>query len=171
MQSLADARASGMVTLSSKQGQTAGKLLILEGKFLNAQVGHLKGADALYQMLERPITGSFAFVPQPADRFTSKTEPQEVIPLLFEGIRRHDELKEACTVVPDEVSLKPTTVRPTPPEDENDPTFVREVWLRASSGSSVGEWETQIAADAYRVRRLLAHWLEQGALQVLGLGS
>ena len=164
MQSLAEARASGMVTLSSKQGQTAGKLLILEGKFLNAQVGNLKGVDALYQMLERPIAGSFAFVPQPADRFMSKAEPLEIIPLLFEGIRRHDELKEACAVVPDEISLKPTSVRPTPPEDEQDPAFVRDVWLKASSGSSVGEWEAQIAADAYRVRRLLAHWLEQGAL-------
>lgn len=165
MQSLADARASGMVTLSSKQGQTAGKLLILEGRFLNAQVGQLKGVDALYQMLERPISGTFAFVPQPADRFTNKNEPQEVLPLIFEGIRRHDELKEAVAVVPDDVSLKPTTVRPTPPEDESDPTFMREVWLKASSGSSVAEWETQIATDSYRVRKLLAHWLEQGALQ------
>ena len=42
---------------------------------------------------------------------------------------------------------------------------IREVWLKASTGGRVAEWEGEIAADSYRVRRLIARWLEEGALQ------
>jgi hypothetical protein len=85
--------------------------------------------------------------------------------LLLEGIRRHDELKQTSVVVPDDLALKPTTVRPSPDPEETDPAVIREVWLKASTGGRVAEWEAQISADAYRVRRLIARWLEEGALQ------
>jgi len=165
LQSLTDQQATGIVTLSSKQGQTAGKLLFVEGKFADAQASQLRGVDALYQMLERPIVGHFAFIPQPAANVKGKTDPIDVLPLLLEGIRRHDELKQAVALVPDHLCLKPATARPTPDPSESDPAILREVWVKASGGAPIGEWEPQIATDAYRVRRLLAHWVEEGALQ------
>jgi hypothetical protein len=91
------------------------------------------------------------------------------MPLLMEGIRRYDEFNQACTMVPDDIVLKATAIKPTPHEDESDPALVREVWMKASSGASVGAWESEIPTDAYRVRRLVAHWLEQGALQASAL--
>jgi hypothetical protein len=165
MQSLADMRATGLLTVSTKQGEMAGKLVFAEGRFVNAQSGQLRGVDAVYQLLERPVTGAFAFVPYPLDRVKSTVVPTEVMPLLMEGIRRYDEFNQACSIAPDDVILKATAVKPTPHEDESDPALVREVWVKASSGKAVGAWESQIAADAYRVRRLVAHWMEQGALQ------
>jgi hypothetical protein len=36
--------------------------------------------------------------------------------------------------------------------------------MKASSGTPIAECERQLAADSFRVRRLVAHWLEQGAL-------
>ncbi|HEX9491936.1 MAG TPA: DUF4388 domain-containing protein, partial [Thermoanaerobaculia bacterium] len=156
----------GIVTLSSKHGgQTTGKILFVEGKFGDAQSGLLRGADALYQLLERPIVGTFAFVPQPSFSVKMKGEPQAVMSLLLEGIRRHDELKQASVVAPDDLALKPTEVRPSPDPEESDPAVIRDVWLKASTGGRIGEWEGQICADAYRVRRLVARWLEEGALQ------
>ena len=165
MQSLAEMRATGLLTVSTKQGEIAGKLVFGEGKFLNAQTGQLKGADAVYQMLERPITGAFAFVPYPPERVKSTITPMDVMALLMEGIRRHDEFNQACTIAPDDAVLRATSVRPMPPDGESDPALVREVWVKASSGVAVGSWEPDIPADAYRVRRLVAHWMEQGALQ------
>jgi hypothetical protein len=91
--------------------------------------------------------------------------PTDVMPLLMEGIRRHDEFNQACVIAPDDAILKATTVKPTPPDGESDPALVREVWVKASSGTAVGAWEPLIPIDAYRVRRLVAHWMEQGALQ------
>jgi len=166
MQSLADNQATGIVTLSSKHGgQTSGKVLFYEGKFADAQSGHLRGEDAVYQLLERPIVGTFAFVPQAPFSVKLKSDPQGVMSVILEGIRRHDELKQASVVAPDDLSLKPTSVRPSPDPEENDPSIIREVWLKASTGGRIAEWEGQIAADAYRVRRLVARWLEEGALQ------
>ena len=165
MQSLADMSATGLLTVSSKEGEIAGKLVFAEGKFVNAQSGPLRGVDAVYQLLERPVTGAFAFVPYPPERVKSTIKPTEVMPLLMEGIRRHDEFNPACTRAPDDVILKTTTVKPTPHEEESDASLVREVWVKAASGTAVGTWEPLIPIDAYRVRRLVAHWMEQGALQ------
>ncbi len=79
-------------------------------------------------------------------------------------MRRNDELQRYIALVPDDMILTKTNVKPMPHEEENDPTLAREVWIKASSGSSIAECERQLATDSFRVRRLVAHWLEQGAL-------
>jgi hypothetical protein len=137
--------------------------LFVNGKFADAQAAHLRGCEALYQLLERPVTGVFAFVPNPAAK--AKGEPYDVMGLLFEGIRRHDELRQLTLFVPDDLALRATATKPTPDPEESDPSIVREVWVKASSGARLGDWETQVAVDAYRIRRLVARWLEEGALQ------
>jgi hypothetical protein len=165
LQSLADQQATGIITLTSRSsGQTAGKLLLINGRFADAQAAHLRGVEALYQLLERPVTGHFAFVPHATPPQTSG-EPLDVMPLLFEGIRRHDELRQMMIFVPDDLTLHATSVKPTPDAEERDPVVIREVWVKASSGTAVAEWEPLIAVDTYRTRRLVGRWLEEGALQ------
>lgn len=164
LQSLADQQATGIVTLTGRHsGQTAGKLLFVNGKFADAQTAHLRGVEALYQLLERPLTGVFAFVPNPAAK--AKGEVHDVMALLFEGIRRHDEYRQLILFVPDDLTLRATATKPTPDPEETDPAIVRDVWVKAASGARLGDWESQIAVDGYRVRRLVARWLEEGALQ------
>lgn len=166
LQSLAEQQATGIVTLTARRtGQTAGKLQFIGGKFADAQAGHLRGVDALYQLLECPLAGTFAFVPQPASSAKPRHEPQAVMPLLFEGIRRHDEYRQLALFVPDDLQFRAGAVKPTPDAEENDPAIIRDVWVKASSGTRLGDWEPQIAADVYRVRRLVARWMEEGALQ------
>jgi len=168
MQSLGDMRATGMLTLRTKQGQAAAKLVFSDGKFLNAQRGNIRGAEALYDTLERPISGAFAFVPYPPEKMKSEIPPREMMGLLLEGVRRHDELQRIIALVPDDMALTKTAVKPTPHEEEDEPAFIRDVWLKASSGARIGEWERELPVDCYRVRRLVAHWVEQGALVAAG---
>jgi Domain of unknown function (DUF4388) len=163
LQSLADQQATGIVTLTGRHsGQTAGKLLFVNGKFADAQAAHLRGVEALYQLLERPLTGVFAFVPNPAAK---AKDVHDVMGLLFEGIRRHDEYRQLVLFVPDDLMLRATATKPTPDPEETDPSIVRDIWVKASSGARLGDWEQQIAVAGYRVRRLVARWLEEGALQ------
>jgi hypothetical protein len=61
------------------------------------------------------------------------------------------------------VSLKATGVASTPLPDE-DPDFVRLVWKQVEKGATPIACEAAIATDSYRTRRLIAHWLEEGAL-------
>jgi len=164
LQSLAEMRATGMLTLCDKQRQVASKIVVSEGKFLNARTGHVRGLEALYEVLERPVSGTFAFVPYPPEKMKTDVEPIEIMRLLLEGVRRHDELQRLLVLVPDDLSLAKGSVKPTPHEEEDDPALVRDVWLSASSGTPVAECERQVLTDAYRVRRLIAHWLERGAL-------
>jgi hypothetical protein len=164
IQSLAEMRATGMLTITNKQKLPVAKMVFTDGKFLNAQMGHIRGDEALYQTLERPVPGAFAFVPYPPEKLGSDIVPREVMGLLLEGMRRNDELQRFIALVPDEMVLTKTSVKPTPHEEESDPTLSRELWIKASSGSSIAECERQLATDSFRVRRLVAHWLEQGAL-------
>ena len=164
IQSLADMRATGMLTLSNKQRLAVAKIVFVDGKFLNAQIGQIRGADALYQALERPVAGSFAFVPHAQERMKSDIVPREIMGLLLEGVRRNDELQRFLALVPDDMKLTKSNLKPAPMEEENDAALIREVWMKASCGTPVAECERQLAADSFRVRRLVAHWLEQGAL-------
>jgi len=165
LQSLADQQATGIVTLTSRRGTTAGKLLFVGGKFSDAQTGHLRGTAALYQLLECPVAGTFAFVPHPPETAKPRNEPLDVMPLLFEGIRRHDEYRQLLLFVPDDLTLRATEVRPTPDPEESDAAVIRDVWVKAVSGTRVADYEPHIAADGYRIRRLVGRWMEEGALQ------
>ena len=164
MQSLADMRATGMLTLRAKDGAAAAKLVVVDGKFLNAQRAHIRGVDAMYEMLERPITGTFAFVPHPPEAMKSDLAPREIIGLMLEGVRRHDELQRIAAFIPDDFRAAKGDAKPAPLEEETDAALVREVWLKASAGMPAAECERALPTDSYRVRRLIAHWIEQGAL-------
>jgi hypothetical protein len=168
LQSLADQQATGIVTLTGRHsGQTAGKLLFINGKFADAQAAHLRGVEALYQLLERPLTGVFAFVPTPIAK--AKGEVHDVMGLLFEGIRRHDEYRQLVLFVPDDLALRATSTKPTPDPEETDPAIVRDVWVKASSGLS----ELGAARRGGRLSRAAARraWMEEGALQPGGDGT
>jgi hypothetical protein len=65
--------------------------------------------------------------------------------------------------VADEAVLSPTETPSTPLEDE-DPTLVRAVWDKIAAGVSVQNCEAELPVDGYHVRRLVAHWMEEGAL-------
>ncbi len=62
------------------------------------------------------------------------------------------------------MTFKPTDIRPTPLPEEPDPGFAHDVWSRAVSGVSAADCEVLLATDSYRVRRLYAHWVTEGAL-------
>jgi hypothetical protein len=90
--------------------------------------------------------------------------PQDVVSLLMEGVRRHAELQRAAAVVADRARLKATGQPHTSPDDE-DPDFTTLVWNQVLSGRTPRECEAATSVDPYRVRRLVARWVEEGALQ------
>ena len=69
-------------------------------------------------------------------------------------------------LVGDEVQLKGTGTVPTPLPDETNQPLVEAIWKMALDGRAPRECESAVPVDAYRVRRLLAHWVEEGAVAV-----
>ncbi|HSS44798.1 MAG TPA: DUF4388 domain-containing protein, partial [Thermoanaerobaculia bacterium] len=167
LQSLADSSVSGSLTLRNPKGEIFGTIMLRLGKLKNCHTAKLIGEEAFYQLLERPLPGNFQFS-RKADgaEETSSGTLKEILPLSLEGMRRYDEFQQAAALVPDEAFLKGTSVKATPHPGEKDGILVKDLWSRVSQGATPRDCEAEIRADAYRIRRLLAYWLEEGALQV-----
>jgi hypothetical protein len=166
LQTLCDSQVTGVLTLQDRESQTVGTISFGVGKIRECRAGELTGESAFYHLFEVPIPGTFAFESNSDDSAVQQSDAEtlEVLPALLEAMRRYDEFNQARALVPDEQVLKPTGSKPTPVEEE-DAEFMRSVWGNASSGKTSKSCETALRVDAYRVRRLYAHWLEEGALQ------
>jgi hypothetical protein len=165
LQSLAQSSVTGVLRLHGSEAQVLGTLSIRKGQMMEAQVGHLQGADAVYQLLERPVAATFQFASRP-DAELPPGSGTEILSLLFEGMRRYDEFQRAAALVPDEAPLASTGMAPTAHPEETDQAVVTAVWTRARGGAPALLCESQVPTDAYRIRRLLAHWVEQGSLKL-----
>ena len=166
LQSLSDSGMSGSLTLRSPRGEVFGAMRLKGGKLRACQTGNLSGEDAFYQLLERPAPGQFQFL-KSADALdeTGTGSLKEILPLTLEAMRRYDELRAAAALVPDGVRLAATDVRPAALPTEKDGMLMKAVWTRVSRGATPLECEADVRTDAYRIRKLLAHWVEQGALK------
>jgi hypothetical protein len=169
LQSLAESSASGSLTLKAKGGETFASLALRQGKLSDIRRGHLKGEDAFYQLFERPTPGQFAFIKGEPPESGSATH--EVLPLTLEAMRRYDEFQESAVLVPDAVFLERTSVAATPFPGEKDGSFLQALWERASHGATPVDCEKVVESDSYRIRRVLAHWVEEGALKIRDKGA
>jgi hypothetical protein len=166
LQSLAASEVTGTLTLRNTTGAALGKMLLEGGRIRNAECGPLRGDEACYQLFERPGGGTFAFVKQanlPAAEGDSP--PREVVPVLLEGMRRYDEFQRLSALVPDDVVLKATSQKPSTEPDEPDSAFQKAVWAKAVAGQNPRAIEGVVAGDSFRIRRMLARWVEEGSLK------
>ena len=163
LQSLCDSQLTGTLTLVDREDKPFATLEIEDRMLINCTTGSLSEMTAFCQLFEKPTPGTFSFKrgkPESGDG-----EPIEIMPAIFEALRRHDEYNAARAIVPDDASLVVGDATPTPCEDEEDLAFMRSVWVKASSGTTPEKCEAAIASDAYRIRRLFSHWIETGALR------
>jgi Domain of unknown function (DUF4388) len=163
LQSLSDNGVTGTLSLTSRDGNQFGSVGLQKGMFTFCEAGSLSGESAVYQLLERPCSGTFQFVRS----FSTKkfSEPEEVLPLILEGIRRFDELREAEALLPDNMRLSTKSNQPAQLPEEKDGLLFRELWTMVRNGATPRECEASVQADAYRVRRLLVHWIEAGCIE------
>ena len=164
LQNLATSEVTGVLTLTSRAGEVIGTLAFESGKLSNCRTGILRGKDAVYQLFEVPTPGSFSFVAR-KDKAGETAALMDIVPLIFEGSRRFDELRQARAIVPESALLSPTGTPPTSPADERDATLTQGVWSRIADGATAQECEADFFVDSYRIHRLLVHWIEEGALK------
>ncbi len=167
LQILSQTPQTGVLSLLNSEGALQATLAFEEGLFRAARFGELSGDGAVYQLFVRPFPGTFAFATR-EDIESSHGPlgpPQQIVNLILEGVRRHDEWNRAAALVPDEASLKPTD-KPTTPLEGEDKEFSDSLWEKVTSGATAAECEASLAVDCYRVRQLLAHWVEEEALMI-----
>lgn len=165
VQTFHQSESSGRLTLRDASGRKVGEVALHRGRLVECRSGRLNGRAAFYQLFEVPVPGTFEFS-RGESTPPSSTEPLEILGLLMESMRRYDELQRARALVPDETPLRPTGARPTAPAEESDGELVRAVWGVLRNGARAIDCEQAAEVDTYRVRALLAHWLEEGAIAV-----
>lgn len=166
LQSLASTEVTGTLNLWSPVGTTTGKIDLEHGRVRAAEAGGLRGDDACYQLFERPIGGTFSFVRQSAVPPGKDAEPaRDVVSILLEGMRRYDDFQRFAGLVPDDLVLAPTGKKPSSEPEETDAGLQKAVWTKVTAGASPRAIESAVAADSYRIRRLLVRWVEEGSLK------
>jgi len=165
LQSMADSELSGRLVITDENGRDRAIMLFAGGKIQSCEVGRLRGVDAVCQLFERPRSATFSFSKTtPNEAAPREEEPLSVMATMLEAMRRHDEFNKDRALVPDGISLMPGKAKPAAPEGETDEELLRTVWRLAAKGTAPESCEGSVDGDAYRVRRLYAHWLECGAL-------
>ena len=166
LQTIGQGGMTGLLTLIDNVGAPVSKLWLLEGRLRQASLGRLSGEDALYELLIRPFPGAFAFVHRKdAPKAGVLDPPRDLVGLVFEGVRRHDEWKRSAALVGDGARFVATGAARNITTDE-PADLVEALWAAASSGSTARECDTKVAVDSHRVRRLLASWVEIDALKL-----
>jgi hypothetical protein len=169
LQNLAESKATAVLALQDAEGRTLGELHVDEGEVVRCKVRHLEGDDALYQLFEVPFAAAFTLVKRKPGTLQAgrNMRTSQILPLILEASRRFDELQQACAVVPDGTRLRATAGRKTLPAEDPDLELARMLWGMISQGATPEVCENALQADSYRIRRLLAHWLEESALEVV----
>jgi serine/threonine-protein kinase len=163
---LAQGKATGTLNLLPKEGAGLPATIgFSHGRPVSARWGHREGAVAVYQLFERPFVGGYAFdagaVP------TSSGALPELTELVREGVRRARELQRTTAVVPEDLPLEATGEAPGTVVDEPEYDLIVALWEKACARVSVRQMEADLAADAFRIHRPLAQWLEEGALRIV----
>jgi hypothetical protein len=166
LQNLSDSQVTGVLTVLDGSGNTAATMRLDSGLIQSARSGQLLGEPAVYQMLERPITGRFVFVDSDDESAINmdKGAPKQIQPLLFEGIRRYDEFMRAAALAPDDARFRATDRKPTKAPEEPNADLLKSVWYKAADGASPVECEAEFPVDSYRIRRLYEYWISEGSL-------
>ena len=162
-------QATGTLTLKDAKGNPAGAFLLFAGRMQDCNAGRLQGVEAAYQLLEKPIAGTFVFQGQRNSGIQEQPEEDKTSDLasvLAEGMRRYDELQRTRALVPDFCMLKRKGPQPIPRHGQEDAELFDLIWQKTAAGTSPEECEAICPADAYRVRAVLARWIEEGVLTV-----
>ena len=166
IQSLSHSEASGTLIIEAKQSNRRAAVRLQHGRFVDAKAGKLRGVEAFYLLMELPLLSSFRFVADNGQK-TAKS-PQELKTLLFEGMRRRDEFERLRLLVHDEALFKAPDVAPTLPPGEPESALSRRLWgLLKESPRKPAQLEALGLADPYRLRKLLAFWLDSGQLRAV----
>ncbi len=169
LQSLQQSEASGSLTLRDEAGDERASIQLVAGRLGECRCGSLTGEAAFYQVFEEPVPGTFEFARE--TNVAAGGQVLEMMALLMEAMRRFDEFQRLRALIPDRAVVTPGENRPTAPPGEDDGDLVRRVWTGARGGRPVRELERETLVDAYRVRALLAHWLEEGAVAIDAAGT
>jgi hypothetical protein len=169
LQNLSESAVTGVVKIFDSEGEGMAEIRLADGSVVSATAGRLEDDIAVYQLLERQISGRFVFVNEEADEIQApQTGSMAMMSLLLEGMRRFDEFNRALSLIPDGARFKPTDKKPSDVKEDPNAKLAKTVWSQAARGVAPEVCESELEVDCYQVRRLYEHWVTEGSLIPVG---
>ena len=164
---LGQGRATGVLTLRPREAAAPATFAFDQGRLRGARWGRREGARRRLPDPRAAVRGHVRLRERGRARLPPPRRPcRPLETLIKEGMRRATELRRTGAVVPEDARLEATGAAPSTVPSEPDYELIVALWERACKQVSVAEMEADLAADSFRIRHALAHWLEEGALRV-----
>ncbi len=165
IQTLAQSNRTGLLTIVDKNNETVGEIYIEDGEVRSAQLGHLHGVEAFYQVFQSISGQAFTFkvgeseAMQHGERITFRT-----IAILFEANRLRDELNKLKQKIPDANKVFMPKVKKLSWKDKETAPLAKEIWDLISKGKSLDSILQKVMASHYSVYRIVSEMLDQGQI-------
>ena len=164
IQTLATSERTGTLTITGQQDRVFARIYFETGKVLYAELDHLKGEEAFYQLFQSPMQEAFTFKGgSPPVEFEEEEEiATATMGLLMEAARQHDELK----VLKKPYSDPKRVLRPQSEalqwDDEETSDLAEEIWARLQRGETIDQMAREIPFCQYRIYKVLSLMEEKG---------
>jgi CRP-like cAMP-binding protein len=164
IQTLATSERTGTLTITDQLERVFARIYFEAGRVLYAEVGHLRGEEAFYQLFQSPVQDGFSFK---GGRPPGELQEEEEIGtttmgLLMEAVRQQDELK----VLKETYSDPNRVLRPQSEtllwDDDDTEALAQEIWARLHRGETTDQMMRELPACQYRIYKVLSIMNEKG---------
>ena len=164
IQTLATSERTGTFTITDQLERVFAMLYFEAGKILYANVGHLRGEEAFYQLFQSPIQDAFTFKGGlPPGEFEEEEEiGTTTMGLLMEAARQQDELNVMKANYADPNRVFRPQSETLSWDDEETKELAQEIWARLHRGETVAQMVKEIPACEYRIYKVLSVMNEKG---------
>jgi CRP-like cAMP-binding protein len=158
IQTLATSERTGTLTITDELERVFARIYFEAGKVLYAELGHLRGEEAFYQLFQSPVQDGFSFKGGlPPGEFQEEKEiGTTTMGLLMEAARQQDELK----VLKESHSNPNRVLRPQsealPWDDEETTGLAKEIWARLHRHETIEQMVQEIPVCQYRIYKVLS---------------
>jgi len=165
IQTLAQSDRTGLLTIVGGNEQTLAEIYIEEGEVCDARLGHLKGAEAFYQVFQSSNGKAFTFKVGDLDRIGQEDRiPHGTMALLFEANRLHDELNRLKKGLPDVNRIFPPKVQEFSWNDEATAPLAEEIWDLIVQGNPLSFILDEVPVSHYAVYSIVSQMLDKGQI-------
>lgn len=163
IQTLTHSDRTGLLTIVGRDDATMAQVYIEEGEVRAARLGHLKGAEAFYQIFQSFNGKAFTFKVGEFDEMKKQERiPHRTMALLVEANRLQDELNRLKAHIPDPNRVFRPKVQDLSWRDEATAPLAKKIWALMGEGKPLADIFEKIPASHYAVYRIVSQMLDQG---------
>jgi CRP-like cAMP-binding protein len=165
IQTLAQSDRTGLLTIFGRNDEVVAEIYIEEGEVCSARLGHLRGAEAFFQLFQSFNGKAFTFKVGKSDRMRKEERiPYRTIAMLFEANRLQDELRRLKQHISDTTKVFLPKVGELRWEDSSTAPLAREIYRLIGQGQSLADILEGVAVSHYSVYKTVSEMLDQGQI-------